>query len=131
MFYMTFYKRGGKGHDLRKLFDKLPEQIRGDIKESYTASLATSTLPATLEAIAFRFSPDVPAKPENLIVRNVGIAEGVIDEAADAFERGRYFYEKIGSEDWAVIAYPIDHMLFLSHVLDTVYDEYSRRGGWH
>jgi hypothetical protein len=130
MFYMTFYKRGGKGHDLRKLFDELPEQIQGDIRESYVASLAASTLPATLGAIALRFSPDAPGKPEKVIGRNVGIAEGVIDEAADAFERGRYFYEKIGSEDWAVIAYPIDHMLFLSRVLDTVYDEYLRRGGW-
>lgn len=130
LFYMTFHERAGWGHDLRKLFFDLPPQIQGDISESYVASLAASSLPATFRLAAFRTSQEPPPKPEGSLSYDITTAQGLFDTAWDAFERGRYFFDKVGPDDWAVTGYPIDHMLLMVGVLDVVYDEYIRRGGF-
>ena len=130
LFYMTFYKRTGWGHDLRQLFRKLPGPMQGDITESYVASLAASSLPPAFRLVAFRMSKEQPSMPDRFQSSDLGTAQGLFDATWDAFERGRYFFDKVASDNWAVTGYPIDHMLLMSGVLDVVYDEYVRRGSW-
>lgn len=129
LFYATYYRRAGRGHNLQKLFGDLPQRIQADIEASYAESLAKSSLPP-IRLLAFRFAQRQPVPPQSLIMLNAGEARGLIALASDAFVRARYFFESVNSNDWAVVAYPVYHMLFLSGVLDTVYDEYIRRGRW-
>ena len=104
--------------------------MQRDITESYAASLAASSLPRVSRLVAFRMSKEQPSTPDRFQGSDIGTARGLFDDTWDAFERGRYFFDKIGSDNWAVTGYPIDHMLLMSDVLDVVYDEYVRRGSW-
>ncbi|MGZ8286552.1 MAG: hypothetical protein ACXW27_10385 [Allosphingosinicella sp.] len=129
LFYATYHEKAAHGHDLTVLYEGLPDQIRGDISESYATSIEAST-PGTIKLYAFRVSKDQPPVPE-------GPSGGRYDSAAELFKavsllfvRARYFFEQVNSEDWAVMAHPIDHVLLMSGVLDVVYDEYLQRGSW-
>lgn len=130
LFYMSYHHRAVRGHDLHKLFAGLPDQIQGDISLSYSTSLEASILPPTIKFMAFRNSTTPPAKPDRAPKFDPTTAQGLFDFARGAFEGGRYFYDKVNADDWTNAGYPIDHMLLMSEILDVVYDEYIRRGGW-
>jgi hypothetical protein len=129
LFFMTFYKQAAHGHDLMKLFQKLPEQIRGDIVESYAASFAASGQPP-VKLYGYKISKEPPKRPAGISGKDFSSAIGLLDEASDAFVVARYFFERVGAGDWAVISHPLHYMLLVSGVLDVVYDEYQKRGGW-
>jgi hypothetical protein len=130
LFFMTYHMHAVRGHDLRELFRKLPAQMQGDIRESYAASVVASSLPANIKVLALRTSKQQPEKPKGFKGNDVSNADGLFEDTWDAFEQGRYFFEKVDSDGWVKTGYPIEHMLLMSGVLDLVYDTYLERGGW-
>lgn len=130
IFWMTYYDKPKVGHDLNLLFFDLPDQIRGDISESFLASKFDKP---DIELIALKTSPDqrlAPSTPETIESEKYETAEDIICSSSTAFIKARYFFERVGGEDWSIISNPVHYMLALSIVLDVVYDEYVRRGGW-
>lgn len=130
--FIKTYRESGieREHELGRLFKKLPEQIKGDIRESYAASLSASSMPASYPVIGFRTSEQQPSLPSEAPTLDTSNAEDLLSLASKAFVSGRYFFEDVGSEQWSVTGYPINHMLLMSGVLDVVYDAYIQRGGW-
>lgn len=129
LFYMTFHEKAARGHDLTGLYEGLPDQIRGDISESYSASLEASTL-GTIKLYAFRTSPEQPSVPEEWPPHRYDSATELFKAVSLLFVRARYFFEKVGPDDWAIMDHPVEHVLLMSDVLEVVYDEYLRRGSW-
>lgn len=127
IFSMTYRNERPRGHDLQTLFDALPSQIRGDIDATFEASEFRKP---NIELIALISSPGVPATPTRTIDTRYDTAENVVRSSAHAFTKARYFFENVQSRDWAIVANPVHYMLILSNVIDVVYDEYLRRGGW-
>jgi hypothetical protein len=127
MFYMTYYKEATRGHNLNKLYSNLPDQIRGDIAVSYSATLK-GTPP--INYYAFQVASDPPSVPEGVRRENYGSAKTLFSSVSSVFTRARYFFEGLRSEEWLVVSHPIYYMMVMSHVIDVVYDEYDRRGGW-
>jgi hypothetical protein len=127
IFPMTYGSKRPRGHNLRKLFDELPEQIRNDISASYAASTFPKPLVLIYALISTKEQPQVP---EGVRRARYDTAENVIEHSADAFTKARYFFEDVRAADWVTISHGVHYMLVLSHILDVVYDEYLKRGGW-
>lgn len=127
VFPMTYDNKRPDGHDLKTLFDKFPEQIRGDISASFEAS---SFPKPAITVYAMTASKAQPQAPSDVPASRFDTAENVLIHSADAFIRARYFFEGVKAEKWAAIYHAVHYMVALSHVLDVVYDEYLNNGGW-
>ena len=127
MFGMTYAHERPRGHDLKQLFEQLPQQVRDDIAATYEGS----TFPQpSITVFALQKSENAPTLPSQPSGGGYSTVHEVIEQSAKMFTRARYFFEEIGAERWTSIEYPIEYMLALSHVLDVVYDEYQKQGGW-
>lgn len=127
LFFMMYVEGVPRGHELHKLYEGLPDQIKDDIAETYSG---ISSPAPTLTRYAFRLSPDAPQPPTENGPRPYGSAQGLFKSASDLFVQARYFYENLSYEAWAIIDQPIQQMARMSEVLDVVFDEYIRRGSW-
>jgi len=126
VFHMTWADKEARGHDLKKLFNGLPQQMQGDIRATYEGSW--QTLPNVF-MLAFRTSPDPPPPPPSPPAASYAKADELFDACSLLFVQARYFYEQVGP-DWAIVHHPIQYMLRMIDVLALVYDEYLKRGGW-
>ena len=127
MFGMTYGNERPRGHDLKKLFDAFPEQVRNDISDSFAASTFPKP-PITIYGITT--AKEQPMAPSEAPASRYDTADNVILYSADAFTKARYFFEDVQPAKWATIDHATHYMLALSHVLDVVYDEYLKAGGW-
>ncbi len=126
-FMMTWSSNGRRGHNLVTLFKRLPPQMQGDIEASFAAS---SFSKSEVMSVGLKFAPAQPVVDIPVPASDFRTAEGVLWHAARAFEQVRYFFEKVSSDQWAVLTDATHYMLALSEVLDVVCDAYLERGGW-
>lgn len=127
LFYMTFHRKAVHGHELANLFGELPDQIRGDISETYAGSIRNMS---EIKYYGFITSAHVPSPPAETQSASYGSAEEFFKAASKIFVQSRYLFEEVGPNDWTIIPHPISYMTIMSNVLDVVYDEYLARGTW-
>lgn len=127
IFGMTYGDRRPRGHNLKELFDQLPAQVQADISASFAASNFPQP-PITVYGLIR--SEHEPPKPSEVIRSRYDTAENVILYSANSFRRARYFFEEVRSGEFSTIENSVHYMIALSHVLDVVYDEYRKAGGW-
>ena len=131
LFYLTFKDdliphREGWGHNLKQLFENMPPKIRGDIEATFQLNCSIQTV----SVFGLVSSAQAPKPPELPRSYRLGSAGGLFEKAASMFEDARYFYEGFRASSWSTFPHLAPAMNQMSHVLDTVYDEYRRVGGW-
>lgn len=128
-FYMTYFDKPVRGHSLKNLYDKLPQQIQNDIRETYKYLCGTIHR-SEIKFYALKTSRDEPELPPQATCPAMDDAINVIALASEIFTQSRYYFEQINGHDWAVVVCPVTQMIALSEVLDCVYDAYIKRNGW-
>ena len=126
IFHMTYGPSRPHGHDLTRLFDELPEQIRGDI----SATFAGISSKALIKVYGFTISPNDPDTTPDHEGAKYDTAANVLVSSRRAFVRARYFFEEPTRTEWTTIDDSSLYMLELSRAIVTVYDEYVSHGGW-
>lgn len=130
LFSMTYADTVPRGHELKKLYDNLPEQIRSDIALTYATGIENVLVP--IKSFAFQISSTPPSTPTGPVGSGSGwaTAEKLFETADRTFEQARYFYEEIKSDQWISIDHPVRYLIAMIDTLDVVYEAYRKAGGW-
>lgn len=130
LFAMTFAQTVPRGHDLKGLYDALPDQIRGDIVSTYETAIQGADV--TVTSFAFQVSEGSPCPPSGNLSGTPGwwTAPTFFESANRTFEQARYFYECVEVGAWAAIDYPAAYLVAMIETLDVVYQAYLDQGGF-
>lgn len=130
IFYMTYSHSVPRHHDLLRLYENMPQQIKDDVALSYAVTYDANQFDKEVKFYAHTFSEKCPEKPQFNLDKSFSTASDLFCNISPIFTQSRYYFETVSNLDWSIIPNPIQHMDLMSGVLDIVHEEYLKRGSW-
>lgn len=128
LYFKTFMisGRGGHmevGHDLVKLLDSFPPFLRDSFSSLYDAHPTAKSAPVRI--VALKLSGSAPETPAHEHAGRYATFDQATASIARIFVDARYFFERLGAQDWAVIAYPTDAVSAILQALEASFQLYE------